>query len=92
MENAQSVQWSQDGHVRGAHWRSERGAPPPKRVVVADDALSADHAYGLACQGTALLWRGDFQNARQMLNALATRADRPARKPKRESAVHPFAA
>jgi len=52
-------------------------------VVVADDALSADHAYGLACQGTALLWRGDFQNARQMLNALATRADRPARKPKR---------
>jgi SAM-dependent methyltransferase len=52
-------------------------------VVVADDAPTADDAYGLACQGTALLWRGDFQNARQMLNALASRADRPARKAKR---------
>ena len=38
---------------------------------------------GLACQGTALLWRGDFQNARQMLYALAARADRPQRKPKK---------
>ena len=24
-----------------------------------------------ACEGTALLWRGDFQNARQLLQALA---------------------
>jgi len=38
--------------------------------------MTADAAYGLACQGTALLWHGDFQNARQMLNALASRADR----------------
>ena len=38
---------------------------------------------GLACQGTALLWRGDFQNARQMLTALASRADRPPRKAER---------
>jgi SAM-dependent methyltransferase len=42
----------------------------------ADDRLTADEAYGLACQGTALLWRGDFQNARQMLVALGNRADR----------------
>ncbi len=48
----------------------------PERVVIADDRTKADDAYGLACQGTALLWRGDFQNARQMLNALASRADR----------------
>ena len=66
-----------------ARWRSERGAPPPERAIVADDTTTADDAYGLACQGTGLLWRGDFQNARQMLNALASRADRPARKPKR---------
>jgi SAM-dependent methyltransferase len=31
-----------------------------------------------------LLWRGDFQNARQLLNALATRVDRQARKRPRE--------
>jgi SAM-dependent methyltransferase len=48
--------------------------------------MTADDAYGLACQGTALLWRGDFQNARQMLIALASRADRPPRKPKASAA------
>jgi SAM-dependent methyltransferase len=48
--------------------------------------MTADDAYGLACQGTALLWRGDFQNARQMLLALASRADRPPRKPKKSAA------
>src|SRR5450432_1725015 len=76
------VHWTEGGETRSARWRSERGAPPPKRVVVADDQMTADAAYGIACQGTALLWRGDFQNARQMLIALASRADRPPRKPK----------
>jgi SAM-dependent methyltransferase len=80
------VRWTEDDDSRSARWRSERGTPPPARVVIADDTMTADLAYGLACQGTALLWRGDFQNARQMLIALATRADRPARKPKRATA------
>ncbi|HEU4851344.1 MAG TPA: class I SAM-dependent methyltransferase, partial [Telluria sp.] len=44
-------------------------------VVIADDKTPADVAYRLACEGTALLWRGDFQNARQLLQALARRAD-----------------
>ena len=51
----------------------------PGRVQPADDALSADSAYRLACAGTGLLWQGDFQNARQLLQALARRADRPRR-------------
>jgi SAM-dependent methyltransferase len=76
------VCWMEGGEARSARWRSESGAPPPKRVVIADDYISADDAYGLACQGTALLWRGDFQNARQMLRALANRAERRARKQK----------
>ena len=63
-----------------ARWRSESGAPPAKRVRGRRDTLTADEAYGLACQGTALLWRGDFQNARQLLGALASRADRRARR------------
>jgi SAM-dependent methyltransferase len=60
----------------------------PKKVVLADDTMSADAAYRLACEGTALLWRGDFQNARQMLQALGRRIDQSAstdrhgRKPK----------
>jgi SAM-dependent methyltransferase len=75
------VHWTEGGEARCARWRSESGAPPARRVVIADDHITADDAYGLACQGTALLWRGDFQNARQILLALATRADRQPRKP-----------
>lgn len=55
------------------------GTPPARRVIVADGRMTADEAYGLACQGTALLWRGDFQEARQMLNAMGRRADRRRR-------------
>ena len=80
------LQWLEGGKTLSARWISESGAPPAARVVVADDELTADAAYGLACQGTALLWRGDFQNARQMLKALASRADRQARKSSRSAA------
>jgi hypothetical protein len=60
-------------------------------VVIADDRTSAEEAYGLACQGTALLWRGDFHNARQMLVALAARADRRARRRDKALATPPSA-
>jgi len=71
------VQWSEGGEARSALWRSERGAPPPKKVVVVDDRMTADNAYGLAGQGVGILWRGDFQNARQLLKAVGARIDRP---------------
>jgi len=90
VPEAPRVHWSEDGEARSARWRSERGAAPPKKVVIADDTMTADDAYGLASQGIGLLWRGDFQNARQMLTALAHRADRPPRKPgKTRQAVVP---
>lgn len=78
------IGWREDGRDRSARWRSESGAAPPRRVVVADDATRADEAYRLACEGTALLWRGDFQNARQLLAAMARRADRTPRKRRRK--------
>ncbi len=81
MQETPAVHWSEDGEARSARWRSERGAPPPKKIVIADDRMTADDAYGLASQGIGLLWRGDFQNARQMMTALANRADRPPRQP-----------
>lgn len=77
----QLLQWQEAGQVRSARWHSERAAPPPHRVVLADDTLPADTAYRLANEGTALLWRGDFQNARHLLQALARRADKPRRRP-----------
>ena len=87
------IHWSEAGEARSALWRSERGAPPPKRVVLADDTMSADTAYRLVCEGTGLLWRGDFQNARQMVQALARRVDKPPKASKtarveRKKAAH----
>ena len=63
-----------------ARWRSESGQAPPRRVVVADDTMKADAAWRLACEGSALLWRGDYHNARQLLQAMARRADARPRK------------
>jgi methylase of polypeptide subunit release factors len=71
----QEITWSENGETRSALWRSENGSPPPKRVQIADDTLTADAAYRLASEGTALLWRGDYQNARQLLQAMARRMD-----------------
>ena len=82
MSEFPQIHWTEDGAEHSAHWRSEAGLPPPRRVVVADDTTSADTAYRLACEGTALLWRGDFQNARQLLQAMARRTER---KPKKKS-------
>ena len=69
-----------------ARWHAENGAPAPKRVVIADDTMTADTAYRLASEGVGLLWRSDFQNARQLLQALMRRVDKP-RKPKRKQAA-----
>jgi methylase of polypeptide subunit release factors len=77
------IHWTEANQARSARWRSESGMAPPKRVVIADDRTTADTAYRLACEGTGLLWRGDFQNARQLLQALARRADRKPKKPKK---------
>ncbi|WP_405662348.1 methyltransferase [Streptomyces sp. RK9] len=62
-------------------WHSESGLPAPRRVIVADDRMKADAAYRLVCEGTALLWRGDYQGARQLLRALGRRLDRLTPKP-----------
>jgi len=64
-------------------WRAESGAAAPRRVVAADDTMSADTAYRLACEGTGLLWQGDFHNARQLLQALARRTERKPKKSKK---------
>lgn len=63
--------------------------PAPENVVIADDTITANTAYRLASEGTGLLWRGDFQNARQLLQALTRRADRNPRNPPDTTALAP---
>lgn len=78
MNPTNPLNWEENGQQRTASWHAE--STPPKRVVLADDTLAADTAYRLACEGTALLWRGDFQNARLLLQALMRRLDKPAKR------------
>lgn len=79
------ISWQENEQTLSVRWQSEGGNPAPKRVLVADDTLAADTAFRLASEGTAILWRGDFQNARQLLQALARRIDRkPQRKSQRQ--------
>ncbi len=80
------LSWLEGGTERSASWRSESGWPAPKKVVVADDTMNADTAYRLALEGTALLWRGDFQNARQLLSALVRRVEHKSDRARRAKA------
>ena len=75
------VSWQEKGKPQQAVWQSEANAAPPKNIVVADDTMKADEAYRLACEGTGFLYKGDFQNAKQLLQAVTKRVDRKPIKP-----------
>jgi SAM-dependent methyltransferase len=64
------ITWDEQGERRTAAWRSET-ALPPKRIALADDSTRAAVAFHMAAEGTALLYRGDYHNARQLLAAMA---------------------
>jgi hypothetical protein len=78
-----TLEWTEAGKPKQSVWHSENDASVPKHIQIADDTMNADAAYKLCCEGTALLWRGDFQNAKQLLQALSRRIDRPGKKPKK---------
>ena len=72
---APRIFWTEGGDARSALWRSESGFAAPARVTVVDDTLTADAALRLVTAGTGLLWRGDYHNARQLLQAVGRRLD-----------------
>lgn len=80
MSQVIALQWEEGGQTQSAIWKSENGIAPHKKIQVVDDTLTADVAYRLACEGRAMLYRGDFQNAKQLLQALVRRVDRPSKK------------
>lgn len=87
MTQLSILQWEESGQTHSARWHSENGIAPHKKIRVVDDTLAADLAYRLACEGTAMLYKGDFQNARQLLQALVRRADKPSKKSSRTDRV-----
>lgn len=68
------ARWQEGAEPRQARWRAESGRPPG-RMELADDRTRADAAFRKACEGTALLYRGDYHNARQLLAALTRRLE-----------------
>ena len=87
MTQSIALQWEDGGQTHSAKWHSENGITPHKKIQIADDTLTADVAYRFACEGTAMLYKGDFQNARQLLQALVRRVDKPSKKSKRVERV-----
>jgi len=82
------VSWQEGEQNFHALWHSEAGIKPPSDILVVDETLNADRAYQLASQGQALLWRGDFHQAKQLLQALARRCDK-SNKAVKKSAITP---
>ncbi len=76
------VSWQEKGKPQSARWQSVAGNPVPKKITPINDTLKADAAYKLACEGTAMLWRGDFQNAKHLSQAISRRIDNRTTKPK----------
>ena len=72
----QPLEWQEKGKPRSALWRAESSLPQPKRIELADDTMPADTAFRHISEGASLLWRGDFQNARQLLVALGRRLEK----------------
>lgn len=77
----ETVTWDESGTEVSVAWLSASGRQAPKRVVAVDDRLTADRAIGLASQGTAMLWQGDFHGAKQILSAIGRRLAKQTRKP-----------
>lgn len=75
----QYIEWHEDKNgndtLHQARWLSASNHLPPTRIVIVDDKTSADEAYLLACAGTSMLWRGDFYNARQLMQAIVRRIE-----------------
>ncbi len=78
---AELIHWQDDDQARSARWQADNGARLPSRVQTVRE-MDADTAYKLASAGTGLLWRGDFQHARQLLQAMSARMDAAAARKK----------
>jgi methylase of polypeptide subunit release factors len=73
--SAASVTWQEDDTSNHATWHSESSAAAPKKISIADDTTNSKVAYKQVCEGASLIYRGDFQNAKQLLQAITRKVD-----------------
>jgi SAM-dependent methyltransferase len=72
MDEAPVIRWREGVTERSGRWLSTSAAPPD-RIGAAGDATTASEAVGRARRGEALLYAGDWRNARQLLAAMSRR-------------------
>lgn len=89
--SALQLHWQEASQARSALWQADNGARMPSRVQPVAQ-MDADTAYRLASAGTGLLWRGDYQKARQLLQAMSQRMDAAALRRKAAAPTDPAAA
>lgn len=86
---ARELTWQEGSETITRNWVSESQLSPPKKILIADDTTKADDYYQQASQGAGFIYRGDFQNAKQLLQAVQRRIDklneRKGRKPSTET-------
>ncbi|MDO6388003.1 class I SAM-dependent methyltransferase [Uliginosibacterium sp. 31-12] len=76
-----NLTWQEADSERTARWQSEAAATLPTELRLIDDTLPAAEAWRLVQAGISLLWRGDWQNARHLLQAMSRRADKQQSRP-----------
>jgi len=79
MNNSEIIETEVLGELRSFQWRSENGSPMPPSLMKIDDTTSADLAFKSASSGKSMLWTGDFQNARHLLQAMSRRFDKSSK-------------
>ncbi|GGE83197.1 methyltransferase [Mycetocola zhadangensis] len=84
------VVWTDEDTPRSDVWRSESGWPAPTSVVTGDESMTAETALRLASERTAIMWTGDFHNAKQLLAAMGKRLG-PSARPRNDDITAAFA-
>ena len=65
--------YEHDGQSFTKNWVTENNFSAPKKLMVIDDTFSADRYTSLASQGVSFIWKGDYHNAKQLLQAVQRR-------------------
>lgn len=87
-----TLTWQEQGQTRQAPWRNTAAQKPPAAIAVAEAGLSAKAALKSFRQGQALLWRGDYHQAVQLLSAVKRQRSRLCKVKSKHASLPPLSA
>jgi methylase of polypeptide subunit release factors len=74
-----SIEWEYLSKRYKSLWYSEAGLPAPGKILLIDDTITAKQAIEFAREQIGLLWNGDYQNGRNLLQAISRRLEKSPR-------------